>query len=108
MTNIYDKPKTPPIESLSPQNRAIMEYLTLSPGRGLSALIALTQMGIGSISKRIAELRALGFNIVDEMKFGANGGMHKVYRFNEDGSKQSKWKGSKVKTATAVLNDGKA
>lgn len=47
--------------SLSTQNRLILDYL--KAGRTLTNQIALVNLGIGSLSKRVAELRALGHPI---------------------------------------------
>lgn len=52
--------------TLSPQGHLVLEYLR--SGRGLSSLIALNVLGIGSLSSRIAELRKKGFNIIGDRR----------------------------------------
>lgn len=47
--------------TLSPQAHMVLEYLRA--GRGLSNLIALNVLQVGSLSSRIAELRKKGFDI---------------------------------------------
>ena len=48
-------------KALYPQTHMVLEYLR--SGRGLSALIALNVLGVGSLSSRIAELRGNGYVI---------------------------------------------
>lgn len=50
--------------SLSTQNQLILDYL--KAGRTLSNQIAIVNLGIGSLSKRIAELREMGHKIKSE------------------------------------------
>lgn len=50
--------------SLSPQAQLLLDYM--GQGRSLTNLIALTVLGVGSVSTRIAELRALGYDIKSE------------------------------------------
>lgn len=52
--------------SMSPQCRLVLDFL--KTGRGLTNLIALTHLGVGSVTKRIADLRDMGFNILGETK----------------------------------------
>jgi hypothetical protein len=54
---------TPVIKKLTmkPQSRAVLEYL--KSGKGLSNLIALNTLGVGSLSSRISELKRLGYDI---------------------------------------------
>lgn len=54
----------------------------LKSGRGLSNLLALTTLGVGSLSSRIAELRAAGHTIHAEMNTGTSGKRYAVYRLD--------------------------
>ncbi len=65
------KARQVPIEKLSPQNQRLVKYL--QTGRSLSSLIALTTMGIGSVSKRVSELNRKGYDIVSTWKTDATG-----------------------------------
>jgi hypothetical protein len=60
-----DKDTLPAAPPLSEQNKIILEYLH-QPGRTLTNLIALTNLGIGSLTSRISELRQMGHEIVSE------------------------------------------
>lgn len=51
--------------NLSEQQKVVLEYL--QGGRTLTNKVALTCLGVGSLSSRIAELRRLGYDIVDEL-----------------------------------------
>lgn len=48
---------------LSPQTSLVLDYL--KTGRKLTNLVALTNLAVGSLSTRIAELRKAGFEIND-------------------------------------------
>lgn len=48
---------------LSTQQQIVWDYL--KAGRTLTNTVALTCLGVGSLSSRIAELRKLGFPITD-------------------------------------------
>lgn len=71
------KAMSPP-ERLSPQNRYVLE--ALQSGRTLTNIIALTTMGIGSLTSRIAELRKAGHPIVDEDREDMRGKRYKAYK----------------------------
>lgn len=60
-TILYTTPRT-----LSPQAHMVLEYLR--SGRGLSNLIALNVLGVGSLSSRVAELRKKGFDIAGDWR----------------------------------------
>lgn len=49
---------------LSTQQRVVLDYL--KEGRTLTNVVALTCLGVGSLTSRIAELRKLGIEIADE------------------------------------------
>lgn len=49
---------------MSEQSRVILAYLSQPGNKALTNLIALTNLGIGSLSSRIAELRQAGHNII--------------------------------------------
>lgn len=47
-----------------PQTQLVLDYL--QSGRTLTTLIALTNLGVGSLTTRIAELRNAGIAVIDE------------------------------------------
>jgi hypothetical protein len=63
---IYEENKalTPATPDLTTQQQLVVNYLRA--GHTLSTQIAMVSLGIASLSSRIAELRALGFNIQSE------------------------------------------
>jgi hypothetical protein len=65
-------------QALSEQVRLVHEYLLT--GRKLTNLVALTNLGVGSLSSRIAELRGMGVRILDEWKKDHGGKRYKAYR----------------------------
>lgn len=52
--------------TLTGQQRVVIEYL--ERGRTLTNKVALTCLGVGSLSSRIAELRRMGYRIVDALE----------------------------------------
>lgn len=52
--------------TLTPQAILVRDYLLT--GKSLTQMIALNSLGVGSITKRIAELRAAGYEIITERK----------------------------------------
>lgn len=71
---------------LSPQTRLVWDYL--KQGKHLTQLIALTNLGVGSLTSRIAELRkALAGNnswvIVSERKVDFNKKRYVSYKIEE-------------------------
>lgn len=50
---------TAPLKSLSPQARKVLDFL--ATGKGLSNLIAISTLGVGSLSSRISELTRRGY-----------------------------------------------
>lgn len=72
-------PSTKHSTGLSYQARAVLDYL--KSGKGLSNLIALTVLGIGSLSSRVSELKRAGYAIVaTSSRNPANGKRFSVYR----------------------------
>lgn len=66
-------------ERLTDQQRRVYDYLCT--GKGLSNLLALTNLAIGSLSTRIAELRKKGLEIVSEHRINpVNSRRYVVYR----------------------------
>lgn len=63
---------------LTPHQRLIIEYL--EAGRTLTNQIAINSLGVGSLTSRVAELRALGFDIKDEAGKDHFGNRYKKYR----------------------------
>ncbi|MEW6121273.1 MAG: helix-turn-helix domain-containing protein [Pseudomonadota bacterium] len=51
----------------SRQGQLVLDYL--KSGRALTNLIALTNLGVGSLTSRVAELRKAGVEIQDEWSF---------------------------------------
>jgi len=49
---------------LTKQQEAIIRYL--KPGRTLTNIVAITCLGVGSLSSRVAELRRMGYDIKTE------------------------------------------
>lgn len=65
------------VDGLSTQNRLIIEYLSK---RGpLSNQTAIIELGIGSLTSRVAELRKRGYNIVGEDAEDFHGHRYKKY-----------------------------
>lgn len=71
-------------KELTPQQQRIMDYL--ADGKTLTNTVALTCLGIGSLSSRIAELRKLGHEIEMEMDTGYDGRSYKKYKLPTKGS----------------------
>ena len=73
--DMTDLPKAtrPPTssDSLSPQQALVIQYL--QSGRSLTNLVALTNLGVGSLTSRVAELRGLGFQIIGDNRKDFNG-----------------------------------
>lgn len=67
----------PTPENLTPQNRLLVEYL--KSGRSLSTMVAITSLGVFTLSKRIAELRAMGLPIHDTWATDHHGRRYKKY-----------------------------
>jgi hypothetical protein len=57
---------TPSDHKLTGQQQVVLDYLMR--GRTLTNKVALTCLGVGSLSSRIAELRKMGFEIVDSFE----------------------------------------
>lgn len=61
----------------------VLEYLR--SGRGLSNLIALNVLGVGSLSSRVAELRKKGFDIHGDRRIEpANNRTYVVYKLRSE------------------------
>ena len=52
------------LAGLSPQDRLVYDYLM--SGRALTSLVAMVNLGVGSLTARIATLRRIGLQIMDE------------------------------------------
>ena len=72
-----------PLELTQQQGRVI-QYL--QKGSTLTNVVAVTCLGVGSLSSRIAELRKLGFKIKDEMAKGHDGRSYKKYDIDPEAS----------------------
>jgi hypothetical protein len=72
------------IVNLSPQTRIVYDYL--KSGRSLTQVIALTNLGVGSVTSRVSELRKAlvkegdAERIVDEWKQDYSGQKYKSYK----------------------------
>ena len=64
--------------SLSPQAYKVLEYL--QSGRGLSNIIAISTLGVGSLSSRISELIRRGYSIEKGSRRDPNGRRFTVYK----------------------------
>lgn len=64
-------------QDLTPQQRTILEYL--QAGRTLTNQIALNNLGIGSLTSRVAELRSMGHGIKEEWGSDFHGKRYKKY-----------------------------
>lgn len=69
--------------SMSEQSREILAYLSQPGNRALTNLIALTNLGIGSLSSRIAELRQMGHNIISTPATDWHGRRYVKYTLGE-------------------------
>lgn len=52
------------LAGLTPQDKLVYDYLM--SGRALTSLVAMVNLGVGSLTARIATLRKLGLKIADE------------------------------------------
>ncbi len=67
--------------TLTPQQETVLSYL--KKGRTLTNKVALTCLGVGSLSSRISELRRLGYDIETEHEEDAlTGRLFKKYNLN--------------------------
>lgn len=64
-------------QKLTKQQEIVLDYL--KHGRTLTNLVAITALGVGSLSSRIAELRRMGHNIVDRRETDGFGREFKKY-----------------------------
>lgn len=64
---------------LTPQQRLIVDYL--NQGRSLTVKGAISFLNINSFTKRITELRRLGYVIKTELEQGPDGRSFKKYFF---------------------------
>ncbi|MBK1871549.1 helix-turn-helix domain-containing protein [Aestuariivirga sp. YIM B02566] len=74
-------------DNIRGQKRMILEYLMT--GRTLTPVVALTTMGIGSLTKRIQELRGLGQHITGTWKTDHFGRSYMSYRLGGDGGSEA-------------------
>lgn len=63
--------------SMPTNRKLVLDYL--QSGRTLSNLVAITNLGVGSLTSRIAELRADGFDIKDEWREDFGKQRYKAY-----------------------------
>lgn len=73
---------------LTPQQARIIQYM--EPGSTLTNVVAMTVLQVGSLSRRITELRRLGFTIKDRMDQGHDGRSFKKYDLDQDAA-QPAW-----------------
>lgn len=65
----------------TPQAQLVLDYL--KSGRTLTPLLAMTNLGIASLTTRISELSKLGFNIIAEWQTDYHKRRYKTYRLEE-------------------------
>ncbi len=65
-------------KELTPQQKAVVDYLEM--GRTLTNVVAITCLGVGSLSSRVAELRRMGYDIEDEYEKGRDERLFKKYK----------------------------
>lgn len=70
--------------TLTPQAVTLLDYF--KAGKELTALIAIGNLGIGSYTKRVAELRAAGHEIVGKWKKDHKGKRYMSYSLPQEGS----------------------
>lgn len=63
--------------TLTPQAKLVLDYL--NSGKSLTQMIALNNLGVGSITKRIAELRKAGHTIKTDRKLDHFGQRYAEY-----------------------------
>lgn len=71
-------------QGMSPSVRKVYEYLVT--GRKLTNLVAMANLGVGSLTSRIAELRKLGLDIRDEWREDHARKRYKAYWMAENQS----------------------
>lgn len=59
--NTFASPIPPEPKKLTTQQQIVVDYL--QEGRTLTNMVAISCLGVGSLSSRIAELRKLGYDI---------------------------------------------
>lgn len=64
-------------KELSPQEQLVLDYLM--SGRALTNLVAMANLGVGSLSSRIAALRKLGHEVEDAWSHDHFGRSFKKY-----------------------------
>jgi hypothetical protein len=70
-------------DGLTEQQGIVIDYL--KRGSTLTNKVALTCLGVGSLSSRVAELRRMGFNIVDRMDVDRDGRRFRKYDLAKGG-----------------------
>lgn len=70
-----------PSPKLSTQCTILLDYL--QSGKHVSNMIALVSLGIGSLSSRVAELRAAGYPVAGESKMDINGRRYNSYSLED-------------------------
>lgn len=68
--------------SLSPQNHLLVSYMLA--GRKLTNQIALVNLGVASVTSRIAELKGLGYSIAKEERKDHFGSRYVEYSMTAD------------------------
>lgn len=70
-------------EGLAPQAKLVFDYLMSK--RKLTPLIAITNLGVASLTTRISELRGRGMAIKDKWAHDHHGRRYKVYWVAQEG-----------------------
>lgn len=71
-------------QQLAPQTRLVLDYL--STGRELTGMIAFMNLGVASLTSRIAELRKAGYEINDKHSHDHFGKRYKKYWMAQEDS----------------------
>jgi len=71
-----------PATTLSPQAAKLLDYLS-EDSREITQLVALTILGIGSLTARIGDLKRAGYRIEAKRKHEVRGGTYTSYRLIE-------------------------
>lgn len=63
--------------NLTPQQKLVLDYLKM--GRTLTVKVAMVALNVNSLTKRISELRKLGYAIETENETGPDGRVFRKY-----------------------------
>ena len=84
-----------PATALSPQAAKLLDYLSVD-SREITQMVALTILGIGSLTARVGDLRRAGYKIKGTRKHEVRGGTYTSYRLIETPHQRRKKAGLKT------------